>query len=220
MSPQPGPVSIVGPVGPPSFRSCSAGLDEAASAVWEPRLRSQARRRKCVPVLLMEISRAGGRCLPSSQVSSRAEGARVGLGHNYTCLLPVSEPTLSIWSQRSRPRGGYVSRAFSDHDKHVRERMFRKKDSPLFHGFTDYSPRSPGSMNGGQKLPTSAAWMQDGRWRWDLGKTPRQGCHPRNKRPRDLVLKFSLSDNATSWSPSVQNGRLWREFQYQNVAAA
>lgn len=106
-------------------------------------------------LLLMEISRAGGRCLPSSQVSSRAEGARVVLGHNYTRLIPVSEPTLSIWSQRSRLRGGYVSRAFSDHNKHVKERMCKKKDSPLFHGFTGYSPRSPGSMNGGQKLPIS-----------------------------------------------------------------
>lgn len=140
MSPQLGPVSIVGPVGPPSFQSCSADLDEAARAVWEPRFRSQARRRKCVPLLLMKISRAGGRCLPSSQVSSRTKGARVGLGHNYTCLIPVSEPTLSIWSQRSRPRGGYVSQAFSDHDKHVRERMCGKKDSPPFHGFTGYSP--------------------------------------------------------------------------------
>lgn len=101
------------------------------------------------------------------------------MGHNYTCLIPVSEPMLSICSQRSGLIGGYVSRAFSDHGKHVRGRMSRKKGSPLFQGFTGYSPRSPGSMNrGAEAAHITAAWMQDGRWWWDLGKRPRQGCLP------------------------------------------
>lgn len=122
----------------------------------------------------------------------------------------------SIWSPRGRLIGGCASQALvtviTPGGKNVKEER-----ALLFHGFTAQGPLAPCHGAGTCRIyPQHSSLEAD--WAVAVGSGQEAKTRlPPTKYPRDLILEFPLPNNAASWSPSVQNARLWREFQYHNV---